>query len=267
MGADDALVLELKRRDAIATAQRLERESLAMASVREAEEESRNGYPKTLAYCLKRIGIPPSLHGMQLSKIPQELISIATGIMRDGNSAGLVGNPGYGKSAMCALAVVARLTAAFRALGQVSRAQADAIADRILWVDWPARSDEIKRFASANVWHDPKVNAQFEIEKINAGLDMVVIDDLGREKPSPFPVEQVFLVVDRLYNHHLGTQVLWSSNLPIREEARPQMMSTRARDEIRIPSLEGIYGPAMTSRLIGMAPAHILRKSHDQRWE
>lgn len=232
----------------------------------QSEEERKRGFVTLIKEGFSELRVPPALHEVSLLEVPKEMRANVANAIAKRESMGLVGKPGIGKSGACALVVAGHLKRKLIELGPAAVRDRKKAFQSVLWIDWPTRSDEIKRLSTASAWENPKAYINPEIRVIEGDVELVVLDDLGREKTSPHPAEQLFLLADWLYQYGRHIQVVWTSNLPVYAE-RTNAERNHAGISREATSLSWVYGPAFVSRLCGMAPAHEYAITHDKRWE
>lgn len=165
---------------------------------------------------------------------------------------GIAGNQGAGKTmAMAALMrsrtgnILTQRIAAQREIPAPEDGNMWLLPASFLWVNWPDRAQWLK------VTSMQPGGAQIveSFTKQASHTQMLVVDDLGRERLGKnYDEDFAFGVLDRIIDSRsrMGLALLWTSNLPRKG------LATR-------------YGAAMTSRLLGMAPAVELGKMPDLR--
>jgi DNA replication protein DnaC len=72
-------------------------------------------------------------------------------------------------------------------------------------------------------------------------VDVLILDDLGTEKPTEWTFERLYAVVNRRWLEELPT--VGTSNLPASRKSAP--------DGYDGPTLDEVLGPRMFSRLVG----------------
>lgn len=185
--------------------------------------------------------------------LPRDPVRLLLAGQRPAEGFGLSGGPGGGKTACLAALLRRSLEVALGVkLEEVDEIPSSYNSDwflgvgRLRWVHWPSWA----AWAKATV---AKRNGGEEVEDDVAALittPLLVLDDLGRERVrgtygEDFALGQLDRILDAR-DREGGRTVLWSTN---------------AAEE----DLPAIYGAAMMSRLLGMAPLVRLPDLPDQR--
>lgn len=216
-------------------------------------EQQAKGFPLRLRAAQEALEIPGSLWSATLKgATPAIRKSRIFEMFQAGESFGLCGTPGVGKSGFFAGLVHDMLIRSWSAEGAAIFKQTPegivqvsgyrAILPNIFWLDWPSLSTRIRETLSAKRFDDPNASLSALIAEIRACDDpIVILDDIGRERvPEQMNVatEQLLMLIDMAYNKR-DLRLYWTSNLGASE-------------------LSKVYRDAFTSRLIGKAPEAIL---------
>ena len=135
----------------------------------------------------------------------------------------LIGRPGAGKSHLAAGVVAAtaaqRATALSERLADAAKRQEEigeavyihvTVPEAPLWCNVPALLADLRLQL-----HAQESPARFLLEKLRAWPELVVLDDLGREKASEWTAELIYVTVNDRYERALRTVV--TSNLTVAE--------------------------------------------------
>lgn len=183
---------------------------------------------------MESIGVPEKLHECTLGAVSKAFRSQVMQEKCAGfwvSSWGIIGKPGVGKSAILAACIRRQI------VEDLNGPDEGAYLPPVMWVDWPARTDLIRRKLSAGDFSD----AQTNLDDIKAFLEEVdnpvlVLDDLGRERTGQtksWAVEKLELLLDSVWNNR-AVVLHWTSNYGFDE-------------------LSAAYTPALVSRLFGKA--------------
>ena len=193
---------------------------------------------------MKALGIPGALIECSLERASKSFLSAQMKGMISSfhnKSWGLVGTPGIGKSGLIAGII--------RNMIERDIGQGRNVLPPVIWVDWPMRSDTIRRRLSAKDFASDIVNLDDIHELVDETENpILVLDDLGRERVGTtknWATEKLELLLEKVYNDRSIT-LHWTSNFSV-------------------SLLNEVYGPALVSRLAGKAPDIVCPSSMPDR--
>jgi DNA replication protein DnaC len=237
----------------------IDRQQAAQLETFRAEQAER--LPVTIDEKLRSCGLRDVEITARLERIPEELkrklpakrvTTLMGGAHHSGLAGfGLAGGQGIGKTMAIAAMLRARteaiLNAALSAIAEIPGAGELPwhTPAGCRWINWPDQANLLKALSTQ------QGGAQ-EVERFTraaSGTSLLIIDDLGRERLNRnYDEDYAFGVLDRVVDARSRTAapILWTSNLS------RSGLATR-------------YGAALTSRLLGLAPAIELPRMTDRR--
>ena len=216
------------------------------------QTEAADGFRDRLRQALYAIGIPPRLHKTEAKTIPFEIARLSWFQTFPATNFGLVGPSGCGKSCALVHQIKTTLLAEFTAAGPRQFIDRGGVITQVApqmrtewkWVGWPALAAKIKNFAMRRDWDNPAASTGELIQWITFAPErrVLVLDDVGEESMSPYPSEQLELLIEQAYDHEC--RVFWTSNHTV------SALGREVPEQGRIES----YGHRLMSRLTGLAP-------------
>lgn len=180
------------------------------------------------------VGIPQALHECTLSNVSRSFKSKDIEMLVSDfwhASWGMVGDPGIGKSGLLAAVIRKRI------IEDLLGSDKGRYRPPVMWVDWPTRTDQIRKSLSRKEFDGAVANLD-DIHEFLEEVDdpVLVIDDVGRERTGQtksWATEKLELLLDKVWNNR-SVILHWTSNSEIH-------------------GLQSTYTPALVSRMIGKA--------------